>query len=475
MAGSSSGREQQIIDRSLAYLRNIRVQCEALSALNGVSLSVRNKEVVGLLGENGSGKTTLVNVLLGMIPLESGEVYFEGRRIDMRSPRWAQQTGIQTVPQEPDLIETLSGVRNFFLGQELRTPIGPIGYLDRRAMERTAREAILGLGFPFRASLRRPVRLLSRRERQIIAISRARYFARKLLILDEPTLYLSEAEVDIVLTMVRQARHEGLSVLFLTCKAQEVFSVADRFVILHRGHNYSEKNKRHTNYRELEKLLVTSRFTAVRQMAAAVAHQIRNPLGILRSSAEMLHSDFVVPEEQRPTYLHLTEVLVDEINTLNLVVDNFLSFTRQKRPNRDFCSISQLVHASLAAIPMERFPGREVKVEIQEDLPEYPLDRGMMEQVVSNLVVNALQASVENSCVEIRAFLRNSHLAIAVEDHGAGMDEQTLKQIFNPFFSTKASGSGLGLSIVQRIVEQHDGNIEVSSAPGRGTVFTVEL
>lgn len=473
MTESPSLREKRLISNSLVVLRKIRVQFDTITALNTVDIGIGYKEIVGLLGENGAGKTTLINVLNGMVPIESGEIYLEGKRVEDPTPAWAQREGIETVHQEPTLIGSLSAVRNFFLGHELKKSVGPFSYFDNRKMEQIAAGAIRKVGFSLNKPLRQPIRFFSRRERQIIAISRARYFARKLLVLDEPTLALSEVEVDIVLNMIRQARHDGLSVLFLTYKAQEVFSVADRFVILHRGENYVEKDKQKTDYKELEKLLVASRFTAVRQMAAAVAHQIRNPLGILRVSAEMLRSDFTVPERQRANYNHLTEMLIDEINTLNLVINNFLDFTRQKEPNRGFCSIAELLEASLATIPLDRFPGREVKVDIEDGLPEYPLDRRLMEQVVSNLLMNALEASPDNGCVEVQAGVHDNLLTIAIRDSGEGMDEETQKQIFNPFFTTKATGTGLGLSIVQRIVHQHDGKIEVRSIPGKGTVFTI--
>jgi simple sugar transport system ATP-binding protein len=345
MTESPSVVIQRLISKNPVVLHNINVQFDSVTALQDANLSIGHGEVVGLLGENGAGKTTLINVLNGIVAVQSGEIYVQGHRMEEMSPESAQKAGIETVYQKPKLIEGLSIVRNFFLGHELKEPIGPVSYFDHRKMERIVAEAIKKVGFSFTKPLRQPVRYLSQRERQIIAISRARYFARTLLVLDEPTLPLSESEVDIVLNMIREARHEGLSTLFLTYKAQEVFSVADRFVILHRGKNYIEKDKKKTDYKELEKLLVASRFTAVRQMAAAVAHQIRNPLGILRVSAEMLHSDFQVPEKQRDNYRHLTEMLVDEINTLNLVINNFLDFTRQKEPNRTFCSIPDLIES----------------------------------------------------------------------------------------------------------------------------------
>jgi simple sugar transport system ATP-binding protein len=475
MTKPPSAIKKSITSNNYIVLQNINVQFNSVTALHNANLSIGSGEVIGLLGENGAGKTTLINVLNGIVVPESGDIFIDGQQVEEMTPESAQSAGIETVYQEPRLIDSLSSVRNFFLGHELKKTVGPVPFFDYRGMERIAAEAIRSFGFTLNTPLRQPVRYLSRRERQINAISRARYFARKLLVLDEPTLSLSESEVDIVLNMIRQARYEGLSVLFLTYKAQEVFSVADRFVILHRGENYIEKDKRKTDYKELEKLLVASRFTAVRQMAAAVAHQIRNPLGILRVSAEMLHSDFQVPEKQKANYHHLTEMLVDEINTLNLVINNFLDFTRQKEPNRSFCSIPDLIDSSLTTIPLDRFPGREIKVDVAAGLPEYPLDRRLMEQVISNLVMNALEASPENSCIDVRADMRHNHLAITIRDHGEGMDEDVQRQIFNPFFSTKATGTGLGLAIVQRIVHQHDGKIEVKSTAGKGTEFAILL
>jgi signal transduction histidine kinase len=98
-----------------------------------------------------------------------------------------------------------------------------------------------------------------------------------------------------------------------------------------------------------------------------------------------------------------------------------------------------------------------------------------MEQVVSNLVMNALEAAPQNTAIGVEADMRNNHLALTIRDDGAGMDEDVKRQIFNPFFSTKTTGTGLGLAIVQRIVHQHEGKIEVESFPGKGTAFTILL
>ena len=223
-----------------------------------------------------------------------------------------------------------------------------------------------------------------------------------------------------------------------------------------------------------QKLALSTKLAALGEMAAGVAHQIRNPLVVMKVSSEMLRDNFTV-RKNAEKYHKLTRLMVDETDALNLVVSNFLDFARPRKINLAPCPVRSVVDFALQSLPLEHYPGIEVRTLVADEPVEYPMDRNLMTQALSNLILNALQASTAGSRVEIRSRVEGGKLCVEVEDWGAGMDEETRRSIFNPFFTTRDSGTGLGLSIAHRIVESHGGSIDVRSCVGKGSLFTVVL
>ncbi len=223
-----------------------------------------------------------------------------------------------------------------------------------------------------------------------------------------------------------------------------------------------------------EKLSISSRLAALGEMAAGVAHQIRNPLGVMKVSAEMLRDDFQVAAEEAD-YRRITHMMISEIDTLSLVIRNLLDFARPREVQKTQCSIREVVRCSLESLPLDKYPDLEIETLNLEDVPDYLMDKSLIEQVISNLVLNAIQASPADGEVKISAAVKQGHLQIDIQDWGCGFDETTRKQIFNPFFTTKSTGTGLGLSIGHRIIEQHNGTIDVFSEPGKGSLFRITL
>jgi len=226
---SSNGHDTLVV-----RMEKIVKRFGTIVALNGVDFTVRQREVVGLLGDNGAGKSTLIKVLTGVHTLTSGQIYFEGRPVEIPSPREARALGIETCYQDLALVNLMSITRNFFLGRELVRRIGPFHWLDMREMNSQARSALKHIGIDIRSPQER-VGKLSGGERQSIAIGRARHFGAKLLILDEPTSALSVGETHKVLTYTLNAKERGLSVIFITHNVGHVYQVADRFTVLRRG------------------------------------------------------------------------------------------------------------------------------------------------------------------------------------------------------------------------------------------------
>ena len=203
-------------------------------ALHDVSLAVRAGEVLCLLGDNGAGKSTLIKILSGVHPADSGEILVDGEAVELGSPRDALQRGIATVYQDLAMIPLMSISRNFFLGAEPVSGVGPFKTLDIRQADRVTREALKGMGIDLRDTSQ-PVGTLSGGERQSVAIARAIHFGAKVVILDEPTSALGVKEAAVVLRFIAQAREQGIGVILITHNINHAFPIGDRFTILDRG------------------------------------------------------------------------------------------------------------------------------------------------------------------------------------------------------------------------------------------------
>lgn len=220
-------------------------------AVNKVDFYVKQNEVVGLLGDNGAGKSTLIKLLNGFHIPDGGQVYFDGKPVHFRSPKDARDTGIETAYQNLALVNLMTISRNFFLGRELEKKVGPFLFLDTQKMDQIAAKSLSNVGLQNIREMHESVNFLSGGERQAIAIGRAHYFGAKLLILDEPTAALSVMETEWVLNLVREAKQNGLAVILISHNAYEAYDVADRFVVMQHGQNFSNINKEDTNPKEL--------------------------------------------------------------------------------------------------------------------------------------------------------------------------------------------------------------------------------
>jgi simple sugar transport system ATP-binding protein len=203
-------------------------------ALYEISITVRPGEVVCLLGDNGAGKSTLIKTLSGVHPPDAGEILVEGEPVTFSSPRDALQRGIATVYQDLAMIPLMSISRNFFLGAEPTTQLGPMRGFDIRTADRESRKALRAMGIDLRDTSQ-PVGTLSGGERQSVAIARAIHFGAKVVILDEPTSALGVKEAGVVLRFIAQARDQGVGVILITHNVNHAYPVGDRFTILDRG------------------------------------------------------------------------------------------------------------------------------------------------------------------------------------------------------------------------------------------------
>lgn len=229
-------------------------------ALDGVNVSIGRNEILGLLGDNGAGKSTLVKILSGIFPPDDGDMFFEGEQVSFSSPKDARILGIDTVEQHLSLVNIMNISRNFFLGREPIKKIGPIKTLDTRRMNKECKKAVEEIGVKIRSPLDL-ISTLSGGERQSISIGRAFYFGCKLLLLDEPLAALSVRECRKVHEMILKVKESGTSVVYITHNVHHVYPIADRFVLLDRGHKIGEVGKQELKPEEIIEIIASGSMT----------------------------------------------------------------------------------------------------------------------------------------------------------------------------------------------------------------------
>ncbi len=240
----------------LMRMENVIKTYGSVRALEGVSMAVGEREIVGLVGDNGAGKSTFAKILSGVIQADSGNIYFRGKQVHIKNARDAINLGIETIYQDSALVEELSISRNLFLGREpVRKASGFIHLLDKRYMKRKTEELLKQVGLQRKLKPDAVVAALSGGERQSIAIARAMFFKSDLIILDEPTNNLGIEEIKQVLKFIHGAKEEGFSSIFITHNIHHVFQVADRIVILRRGKLVGDVRKDKTTIDEIEELI----------------------------------------------------------------------------------------------------------------------------------------------------------------------------------------------------------------------------
>ena len=219
----------------LIECRGLHKWYSGVHALTNVDFRVEKGEVVGLVGDNGAGKTTLIKILSGVHPPDAGDIYVEGERVDIRTPKEAMKLGIETIYQTNSMVPTMSIARNLFIAREpVTASVFGLGFMDQARMRRESVKAIADVDL----HLRSPDALvgeLSGGQRQGVAIARAMHFKSKLLILDEPTNHLSVKETTKVIGFIKALKSQGVTGIFISHNMPHVFQSCDRVVAMARG------------------------------------------------------------------------------------------------------------------------------------------------------------------------------------------------------------------------------------------------
>src|SRR5438477_878757 len=229
--------------------------------------------------------------------------------------------------------------------------------------------------------------------------------------------------------------------------------------------------------RSAQETIESERLNALTLLAAGVAHEIGNPLNSLHIHLQLMERTVQkLHEGAREELEHSIEVARSEVNRLDSIVTQFLKAIRPSRPQLRPENVNTILEEAVRFFTPE-LQDREIVVEqeLRSDVPLLQLDRDQMKQAFYNMIKNSLEAMHRHGRLRIRTDLDDTHVVLQFTDTGGGMSAENLSRVFEPYFTTKPSGTGLGLLIVRRIVREHGGELSIKSSEGKGLTLTIRL
>lgn len=238
---------------------NLSKRFGGIHAVEKVSFELYKGEILGLVGDNGAGKSTLIKMISGVYIPDEGKIFWKGKKIEINSPRYARELGIETIYQDLSLADNLDVAANIFLGKEILKQFmgGFIGILDKKKMENESGSVLkqLDIEIDYR-SMRDPVENLSGGQRQSVAIGKAIYWNAQLVIMDEPTAALGVKERGNALNLVKRLKEERVPVIFISHNLLDIFAVTDRILVMRRGIIAGEEITSEASEDRLVKLMI---------------------------------------------------------------------------------------------------------------------------------------------------------------------------------------------------------------------------
>ncbi|MDD5659318.1 MAG: sugar ABC transporter ATP-binding protein [Actinomycetota bacterium] len=233
-------------------MENITKTFPGVVALEDVSIELHKGEVLGILGENGAGKSTLIKILAGNYIKDSGSIYVDGRRFEIRNPSEAMSSGIRVIYQELNTLNNLTVAENIFIGEQLVK--GPFKIVDWKSMNKKATEILESLNVKLNPNS--VIGDLSISEKQVVEIAKAISKDAKILVMDEPTAALSEEDTQSLFKIIRTLKKRGVSIIYISHRLKEIFEITDRVTVLRDGKKVKSLNTKDTDANELVTLMV---------------------------------------------------------------------------------------------------------------------------------------------------------------------------------------------------------------------------
>lgn len=225
-------------------------------------------------------------------------------------------------------------------------------------------------------------------------------------------------------------------------------------------------------------LIRQEKLAALGQISGSIAHELRNPLGAIKNAAFVLDKHWANHPESEPISLAedlhpAIDIINREVTISEKIINNLLDFTRPKLPIFTWASLNELVEKSLQRVHVPDTV--TIKLQLTLAAPKILCDADQLTQVLINLLTNALQAMSDHGTLTLQTVAAQDQVKICISDTGTGISEENMKKLFEPLFTTKAKGMGLGLFICQKILNGHDGSIALKSTPGVGTTVEIVL
>ncbi|MCG8642455.1 MAG: ATP-binding protein [Desulfobacterales bacterium] len=249
-----------------------------------------------------------------------------------------------------------------------------------------------------------------------------------------------------------------------------ILFVVLRFVVKH-GEKIIEK-RADERLRLEEKLRQAEHLSAIGEMTAGVSHEIRNPLGIIKSSAQLLKNKM----KKLDANTRIPDIIVEESGRLDRIITDFLDFARPKTPDLRPCHVNEIVEKSILFLtPQFEENNIAIQKEIDNRLPQVLADSSMLYQAFLNILINACQSLYNDGSITIRTAYKDGKIRINFIDDGPGIPDEVIKKIWTPFFTTKDTGTGLGLGIVKNMIEAHTGSISIGNNESVGANVEILL
>jgi signal transduction histidine kinase len=476
--------------RPALLAENIWKSYAEVNALSGVTLSLLPGEVHGLLGVDGSGKSTLIKILSGIEIPDSGSLTLYGQKVLPGASHSIEELGISAVHQYVRLVPNMSVTGNIMLSYAPKKRWLFLSMIDWKKVRQAAEEALELLEADIDPDA--IASELTFAQQQVVKIAKALALKPRILLLDEPTYGLQEQQANALFRAIRMMVRKGASVLYVSQRLDEIPRISDRVSVLKEGQILGTMQAGEVNLRSVVELLVaeTSQIMALREadrlrheFVSLVSHELRTPLATIRGYAETVMS--------RPWNDEIRQECLENISAgcdrLTELVDNLLDMSSLDRGtlrvDKELFSVKDLVQQKVAPQWQRKAKEHLILLRFPVDFPLVYADSRRIEQVLSNLVDNAIKYSLGGSTVTISGIVdqENENVIITVEDQGPGIPAEHQDRVFERFYRVPhpsvagVEGSGLGLAICKGILTRHAGRIWLKSVLGQGAAFSFSL